>query len=540
VGKAGTEQTVTFTQPAARVRAAFSLPKTWHFASLAVAVLFLALAARNLWFFSDEWDFLIPSNDAKIFAPHVGHWSTTPILVTQALRDLFGIDSYWPYIALSMAVHLVLCHLLWRIMLRVGVNAWIATALATLMIFLGAGSENILWAFQFGFMGAVLLGLVVVLLVDVERVGRLRWIFIELLSIWSLTFAGTAVPLVLAAALVSLYRRGLLRTVLQFLPVAIIYVAWYLTSALGHVVSYGPSNLKELGLGIPDFFSHELVDGLGALFPYSGFGFVIVAALLAWGVHSFPMWRGKATPAFALAVAAIAQALLTAFSRVKLGDITANSGRYVYVLVALLLPMVGLALTWFAHQQRSAVAIIVSLVLVLAAFNGIFLIRESVVYTTMEQNSKARVSAALSLVNRDHLQIAPRLVPAPNFAHDLDMGDLESMYKRGWVHIGPFTEAARLSVLGQVRLVITPDTAPQSRHDCRTGLPNQRISVPAADRTIRVFASQAVTGGAFLTDDGATGDNRPIALHRGWSKISSTSGATLNLRLGSQIMICTR
>ena len=41
--------------------------------------------------------------------------------------------------------------LLWRLLLHIGVRPAIATALATVFVLLGAGYENLMWAFQIGF-----------------------------------------------------------------------------------------------------------------------------------------------------------------------------------------------------------------------------------------------------------------------------------------------------------------------------------------------------------------------------------------------------
>ncbi|MCU1580896.1 MAG: hypothetical protein JWO01_284, partial [Microbacteriaceae bacterium] len=144
-------------------------PRVVHYAALAVSFGLILWLGRDQWFFGDDWAILVPRLDGAVMLPHVGHWNLVPALLFQWMRDLVGLGSYLPFLALAVVAHLVLCHLLWRILRRVGVEPWIATMLSILMMLFGGGAENIFWAFQVGFMGAVAIGLAVVLLFDRQR-----------------------------------------------------------------------------------------------------------------------------------------------------------------------------------------------------------------------------------------------------------------------------------------------------------------------------------------------------------------------------------
>src|SRR5664279_4289815 len=143
-----------------------------HLLTLVVALGALGWLGRPLWFFGDEWEFLV--NRGGFHRPHLGlwdphahmHWSTTPILIYRALFAVFGLRHYAPYLLLVLLTHIVTAYLLWRVMRRVGVLPWVATGLAAVFCFLGGGEENILWAFQITMNGSLLLGLVHLLLVD--------------------------------------------------------------------------------------------------------------------------------------------------------------------------------------------------------------------------------------------------------------------------------------------------------------------------------------------------------------------------------------
>src|SRR5262249_9166068 len=109
----------------------------------------------------------------RSLAPHAlfraqsgSHWSTVPILAFRALYEVFGLHSYRPYQFFVIVLHLSVCVLLWVIMRRAGVQAWIATACAGAFIFFGPGQQNIIWAFQIGFTGSVAYGLAQLVLAD--------------------------------------------------------------------------------------------------------------------------------------------------------------------------------------------------------------------------------------------------------------------------------------------------------------------------------------------------------------------------------------
>ena len=131
-----------------------------HLLTLVSAFAFWAWWDRDLWFFGDEWDFVaqrglwhLPANPASIWFPHNEHWSTLPILLWRALFNIFHLSSYWPYIVPLLVLQVGVMHLCWRLSLRAGVRVWVAVAAVGLLGFLGAGAEDLTWAFQVGFVG---------------------------------------------------------------------------------------------------------------------------------------------------------------------------------------------------------------------------------------------------------------------------------------------------------------------------------------------------------------------------------------------------
>jgi hypothetical protein len=113
-----------------------------------IAFAYYLLLGRRTWFWADEWDFLAARTAGDLgdlFRPHGNvHPSTLPILVYRLMWTVFGLNTYRPYRLLIVVLHLACALLLRAVMRRAGVNAWTATVVASLLVFFGAGRDNIL------------------------------------------------------------------------------------------------------------------------------------------------------------------------------------------------------------------------------------------------------------------------------------------------------------------------------------------------------------------------------------------------------------
>src|SRR6476620_4890561 len=114
-----------------------------HLLSLVAGGLVLLHVNKQQWFFGDEWEFLggvrrtTPWYD-QLLQPHNEHWSTAPYVIYRLLEATFGIRTYWPYIGLAILLHLVIVHLVWRVMLQARITPWIATVVVLPLIVLGS------------------------------------------------------------------------------------------------------------------------------------------------------------------------------------------------------------------------------------------------------------------------------------------------------------------------------------------------------------------------------------------------------------------
>jgi hypothetical protein len=194
-------------------------------AALLAGVTLLYLG-RSLTFWHDEWrsitfdgsgfDYLRPVNE---------HWSTFPLLLYRATFHFVELRSYIPYLAELIALHLVAVTGAY-VLVRRRLGAFYATLLALPLLFLGIGGENLVWAFQTGFVGSVLFG--VWALVLVEQDGRAAPALASGLLVASLMSSGIGLFFVVVVACRTLLDDELRRRAWCVGPPLAAYATWHL------------------------------------------------------------------------------------------------------------------------------------------------------------------------------------------------------------------------------------------------------------------------------------------------------------------------
>lgn len=536
---------MTITQPSER-----SLDRTpaaaWiaHLVTLAAAAVFLVVISRGQWFFYDEWDFLRPlSSPADLFAPHVGHWSTAPMLLYKGLEQVFGLSSYWPYLLVSLAIHLGIAHMLWRIMLRIGTAPWIAVSASLLFMLYPAGSQNILWAFQTGYMGGMLLGLVGVLLADRltrERYWR-RYAVIVAVIVVALTFAGTALPLVLAVGIVAWRRAGFLRALLLLAPVGAVYGTWYVYASLAFPANPSAPPPATPGqflspTGGLEYAGRMVAASFSELTPWWPIG---LALLVAVAVYFFATlvtsWRRRPV-LIALTSAAVVFALLTAYSRLGYGMDSSEGGRYLYMVFALLLPLLGSAATWLARRLRWTQVVTVAGFAAIAVGGGFTISAEAANQRVIETETREVLFAAVDVLAADP-HIPDSSIPEPTYAPTLDAGSLRELVAEGWFPRGPYDEGDRLTAA--VNLQASVVDLPETGSEVCVSTDATSFTVPADGLLVEVpkYTEIRVTVGL---PDGWKGSTRAFALGGGVSRIdySGVGQATVEVAPGAGFEIC--
>ena len=199
------------------------------------------------WFVADEWVFLAgrtAGDLSGLLHPYHEHWSTLPILYYRFLWNVVGIRSYIPYLASVLALHIAFGFLLRSIMIRAQALPWIATLSVLVFSLYGAGYSDIVVRIQRRFDGSIFFGLLFLLAVDHAGSVRRRDVLGVVAGLASLMCSGIGVPMIIAVAVAIWIRHGIRRALLLILPLAGVYLIWFIT--VGHGAYSKHSSLVDL------------------------------------------------------------------------------------------------------------------------------------------------------------------------------------------------------------------------------------------------------------------------------------------------------
>lgn len=322
--------------------------------AIAAVVILFGVGAYH-WFHWDEWSFLADRSAGDLFRPHSEHWVTLPALAYRGLWSIFGINSYLPYQALLVAVHLTTAVLLRVTMRRAGAGPWIATATASVILLFGSGNDNIVAAFQITFVGALMFGLIHLLLADhdgpLDRRDRLGLGA----GAAALMCSGVGITMVVIVGVATLMRRGWRMAAFHTAPLAGIYLSWYaaMRPSVDQVwqADYWVRVKRMASFGWVSL--SETVDAIGHV-PFVGVALALLTAaglLLAWLPLDVATFRTRAAIPTALLAGWIVFLTTSAYVR-WWNPTTAGSSRYLYIGAALFLPAVAVAADAIARRWR--------------------------------------------------------------------------------------------------------------------------------------------------------------------------------------------
>ncbi len=370
-------------------------------ARLAVFGAGVAAGAAILWltrtylFYFDEWTFITSApawTFATWFEPHNAHPSMLFRAVYWLLLNTVGLRSYVPYMFVTVGLHLLNVVLMFELVRRrsgelTGLGA------ALLLLFLGAGWEDILWAFQMAWLASTALGLAALL---VASDGR-RIVLPALLIAASLGFSGVGVPFAVALGVQVLLTPARRRQVWWLAGVAAVYAAWYV--AFGHnTIDADRPSLANLPGDLP-YALWGLAQSAAALIGEGGWLGIplLVAAVLAIGWR----WARHGADAFGVGIAAglLAFYLVTGLTRGQMGWQQAGASRYDYVGALLWLVLLGDAargLPWRGTWRPALAAVVF-----LACFNSAVLLFEFTAAKTVQMQREAADLQALAAERGD-------------------------------------------------------------------------------------------------------------------------------------------
>jgi hypothetical protein len=271
----------------------------------------------------------------------------------------------------------------------------VAIGASFLLLVLGAGWENLLWAFQIAFVGSVACGLGALLVIEI---GSDRMWLAMVLLFGSLMFSGIGLFFLIAAAVRLALTPARRMELLWLAPVALALGAWYL--AYGHAGA--PPKPVSLA-GNLEVLPLYVVWGLGAsVAGLIGEGGLFVPAFLILAVAALGFaWRRRKPDPFALAIAAamVAFYAVLGLNRAQIGFDQSGAGRYVYegaVFWLLLLADAARDLPWRGTWRPALIAC-----LFLACFSSSTLLYTWAVAKTEQMHREAADLQALAVERAD-------------------------------------------------------------------------------------------------------------------------------------------
>jgi hypothetical protein len=326
-------------------------------ALVGVALVVLVWLGRDMTFYHDEFAFLL-LRDLSInglFAPHNEHLSATLVLLYRVLDGTVGMSTYWPYLAVTFALHIVVSAIVYAVVRREAGSGWALGAMAVTLM-LGSGGDDILWAFQSGTIGAVAAGMGAVVVAP-RRPGLAA----VLLTI-AMATSGASLAFFVATAFHLVLTRP--RSLVWLLAPLGLYGLWYLLFATGSV---------SAGLGgVADYMLTGLeASAAGALGTTS-----LVVGAFALLALAFGLGRAGRVPTVVLSllVSGVTFFFIAGLVRAGLGAEQATAPRYVYIVAPSII-VAGAVL--LARIPRPAGTAIGAAVFAVALFGNTLLLFET-------------------------------------------------------------------------------------------------------------------------------------------------------------------
>jgi hypothetical protein len=286
------------------------------------ALVLLVWLGRDMTFYHDEWALILKRDLSVdgILAPHNEHLSATLVILYRVLLATVGMGSYWPYLGVTFALHLAVAGLVYAIVREETAErsrVWALGAMAVMLV-LGSGGDDILWAFQSATIGAVAAGMAAIVVAP-RRPGLAA----GLLTI-ALATSGASLAFLVGTGVRLLLVRP--RAVAWLLVPASLYLAWYVSFGATGVAALRSPSLDGVAEYAASGLAASAAGALGLTLPLAG---VVVGVALVAG-----LWRTRPVPSVVLALlaAGVAFYLIAGTVRAELGPDQATAPRYLYIV----------------------------------------------------------------------------------------------------------------------------------------------------------------------------------------------------------------
>lgn len=350
--------------------------------ALVSAALLYLTAYKN--FYMDEWDFITGErawNLNLILMPHNEHWVTIPVLIWKLLFVVVGIRNHIPYEAALLVVHVAAVLLLFTLIRRRSGDLP-AFAAATVLLVLGTGGTNIVWAFQIGFVGSVAFGLLAMIFVDRKIPFRGQQVATSVAVLGSLMCSGIGIGFLAAVAAELATDPGRRRRLLALAaPVAILAV-WFLAFSSGIPGSPGTTcpgcGPPAVGMdfahvsigvgyfvGVAAFVAYGLAASGDAIFGAVGVGAAVILLPVVGALIALRWHRQGRVESWQIGLVTGFVVLFTVIGlvRTRFGSTGGADPHYVYVGVVFLLPLAADAIAGLPWRMswRSSLTVLFAL-----------------------------------------------------------------------------------------------------------------------------------------------------------------------------------
>ncbi len=323
-----------------------------------VALPVLVWLGRDMTFYHDEYAFILQRDLSwdGLLTPHNEHLSATLVVLYRVLIGTVGTVSYWPYLGVTFALHVVVALISFVVVRREAGTAWALGAMAVVLV-LGSGGDDILWAFQSGTIGAVAAGMAAVV------VAPRRPAIAAILLTVALATSGAGLAFAAGTALHLLLTRP--RALPWLLLPAILYGVWL---AIFGVWAIGPPRF----LGLPEYVLTGLTaSAAGAVGMVSLVAGQVVLLALAFGYG----WLRSVPPVvLSLLASGVAFFTVAGLARAGLGPEQATAPRYVYIVAPSIIIAVAVLL---ARVRRPAGYALGGVVLAIALVGNLLLLADT-------------------------------------------------------------------------------------------------------------------------------------------------------------------
>lgn len=391
---------------------------------------FLLWFTRRMWFFSDDWAFLLGRREVLhsrgvadyLFLPHNEHLLAGIALVYSVLMPVFGMESAVSFMVVLLIGHALVCWMVARLAVRIGVSwGWSLLAMVWLAVF-GAGNENLIWPVEIGYVWGTVAALAALLLVT-GRASLRRDVAASSVFLVGLMMGPTGLYVLVLVAVWLLATQQWRRLVIVVPAPAVFYAWWYL--AYGRRFSPPWGHPKSV---IVPYFVRGVTNALDKTLILPGVGTVL------WLGALVVLARAANAPAARRIVVMCTVAFLGFFvlgglARGGLGPEQSTSPRYVYVAGVFVVPVLVAAASECARRYPFTRWVIAGLA-VLAVAGNLSLLAEGR-RARADVLAELRPSIEIAAMHARSPIVEPGFQPEPKYNPDITMSRLAEILNSG-------------------------------------------------------------------------------------------------------------